>query len=147
MSKRPISYFCFSFLFLLSLNLSSYSQIRLASPYSRFGIGDLSDNNNAWNLAMGGSSIAFRSPYHINYGNPASYTAFDSLSFVFEGGFNMDIIKQTSNVQSESGNFASVGYILFGMPVTKWWRTSIGLQASARLIRPIYCESIPAQVE
>jgi len=127
MSKRPISYFCFSILFLLSLNLSSYSQIRLASPYSRFGIGDLNDNNNSWNLSMGGSSIAFRSPYHINYGNPASYTAFDSLSFIFEGGFNMDIIKLTSNVQSENRNFASVGYLLFGMPVTKWWRTSIGL--------------------
>jgi hypothetical protein len=127
MSKRLISFFCFSILFLLSLNLSSYSQIRLASPYSRFGIGDLSDNNNAWNLAMGGSGIAFRSPYHINYGNPASYTAFDSLSFVFEGGFNMDIIKLTSNIQTENRNFASVGYLLFGMPVTKWWRTSIGL--------------------
>jgi hypothetical protein len=76
---------------------------------------------------MGGSGIAFRSPYHINYGNPASYTAFDSLSFVFEGGFNLDIIKLTSNVQTENRNFASVGYLLFGMPVTKWWRTSLGL--------------------
>ena len=127
MLKRPISYFCFSILFLLFLNSPSFSQIRLASPYSRFGIGDLSDNNNAWNLSMGGSGIAFRSPYHINYGNPASYTAFDSLSFVFEGGFNLDIIKLTSNIQSENRNFASVGYLLFGMPVTKWWRTSLGM--------------------
>jgi hypothetical protein len=127
MSKRPISYFFFSLLLLLLLNSSSYSQIRLASPYSRFGIGDLSDNNNAWNLSMGGSSIAFRSPYHINYGNPASYTAFDSLSFVFEGGFNVDIVKLTSTIQTENRNFASVGYLLFGMPVTKWWRTSLGM--------------------
>jgi len=127
MSKRLFSYFCFSFLLLLFLNLSSYSQIRLASPYSRFGIGDLSDNNNAWNLSMGGAGIAFRSPYHINYGNPASYTAFDSLSFIFEGGFNLDMIKLTSTLQTENRNFASVGYMVFGMPVTKWWRTSLGL--------------------
>ena len=127
MSKRPISYFFFSLIFLLLLNSSSYSQLRLASPYSRFGIGDLSDNNNAWNLSMGGSSIAFRSPYHISYANPASYTAFDSLSFVFEGGFNIDIIKLASVVQSDNRNIASVGYLLFGMPVTKWWRTSIGM--------------------
>jgi len=133
MSKKPISYFFFSLIFLLLLNSSSYSQLRLASPYSRFGIGDLSDNNNAWNLSMGGSSIAFRSPYHISYGNPASYTAFDSLSFVFEGGFNVDIIQLTSTVQTENRNIASVGYLLFGMPVTKWWRTSIGMVPYSRI--------------
>jgi hypothetical protein len=127
MLKKPVNYLSLSVFLLLTLNLTSFSQIRLASPYSRFGIGDLSDNNNAWNLAMGGSSLAFRSPYHINYGNPASYTAFDSLSFIFEGGFNIDIIKLTSTIQTENRNFASVGYILFGMPVTKWWRTSLGL--------------------
>ena len=104
-----------------------YSQLRTASPYSRFGIGDLSENNNAWNLSMGDASIAFRSPIHINYANPASYTAFDSSSFIFEGGFNLDIIKLTSNLQTANRNFASVGYFLFGVPVTKWWRTSIGL--------------------
>jgi len=127
MSQRPISYFFFSLVLLLFLNGSSYSQTRLASPYSRFGIGDLSENNNAWNLSMGGSGIAFRSPYHVNYSNPASYTAFDSLSFIFEGGFNIDMIKLTSTLQSDNRNVASVGYLLFGMPVTKWWRTSIGM--------------------
>ena len=127
MLKRPVNLFLSSLFLLLFLNLVSYSQARLASPYSRFGIGDLSDNNNAWNLGMGGSGIAFRSQYHINYANPASYTTFDSLSFVFEGGFNLDIIKLTSSLQTENRNLASVGYILFGMPVTKWWRTSLGL--------------------
>jgi hypothetical protein len=127
MSKIPISYFFLTLVFLLLLNSSSYAQARLASPYSRFGIGDLSENNNSWNLAMGGTCIAFRSPYHVNYGNPASYTSFDSLSFIFEGGFNVDIIKLKSTYQTENRNIASVGYLMFGMPVTKWWRTSIGL--------------------
>ena len=107
--------------------LAAVAQIRIASPYSRFGIGDLADNNNAWNLSMGQTSFAIRSPYHINYGNPASYTAFDSLSFVFEGGFNADIVQLSSNVQTATRNYASLGYVLFGMPVTKWWRTSLGL--------------------
>ena len=118
------------FLFLLICLLtvsSSFAQIRIASPYSRFGIGDLADNNNAWNLSMGQTSYAIRSPYHINYGNPASYTAFDSLSFVFEGGFNADIVQLSSNVQTVTSNYASLGYVLFGLPITKWWRTSFGL--------------------
>ena len=118
----------FLFLLICFLTVSSgFAQIRIASPYSRFGIGDLADNNNAWNLSMGQTSYAIRSPYHINYGNPASYTAFDSLSFVFEGGFNADIVQLSSNVQTVTSNYASLGYILFGLPVTKWWRTSFGL--------------------
>lgn len=118
------------FLFLLIGCLTTFSavaQIRIASPYSRFGIGDLADNNNAWNLSMGQTTFAIRSPYHINYGNPASYTAFDSLSFVFEAGFNADIVQLSSNTQTTTRNYASLGYILFGMPITKWWRTSFGL--------------------
>jgi hypothetical protein len=112
------------FLFVVS---AGFSQTRITSPYSRFGLGDLSDNNNAWNLAMGQIGYAVRSPFHVNYSNPASYTAFDSLSFMFEGGFNVDLVRMTSNVQTVSRNYASLGYILFGMPVTKWWKTSIGL--------------------
>ncbi len=118
------------FLFLLIgclTTVATMAQIRIASPYSRFGIGDLADNNNAWNLSMGQTAFAIRSPYHINYGNPASYTAFDSLSFVFEGGFNADVVQLSSNAQTATRNYASLGYVLFGMPVTRWWRTSFGL--------------------
>lgn len=129
MSLKPNSLrtsFIFIFLFLF-LDLTLLSQIRITSPYSRFGVGDISENNNAWNLSMGQTSYAFRSPYHINYSNPASYSAFDSTSFVFEGGFNADVVQLTSNFQTVNRNYASLGYLLFGMPVTKWWRTSIGL--------------------
>lgn len=119
--RLPITIFC------LLLSLTLYSQIRIASPYSRFGIGDLSDNNNAWNNSMGQLGLALRSPYHVNYMNPASYTAFDSLSFVFEGGFNGELVTLKSDYQSVNRNYASLGYLLFGMPVTKWWKTSLGL--------------------
>ena len=112
---------------LLLLQLSLFSQIRISSPYSRFGIGDISENNNAWNMSMGQVSYAFRSPFHINYSNPASYTAFDSTSFVFEGGANADVVTLTSTFQKVNRNYASLGYLLFGFPVVKWWRTSIGL--------------------
>jgi hypothetical protein len=111
----------------LFLSLSLFSQIRITSPYSRFGIGDLTDNNNAWNMSMGQLGIGTRSPYHVNYANPASFTAFDSLSFVFEGGFNGEFVTLNSNYQTATRNYASLGYLLFGMPVNKWWKTSLGL--------------------
>lgn len=114
-------------LFIVLVNSTAFSQIRTASPYSRYGLGDLNENNNAWNLSMGDLSMALRSPGHINYANPASYTAFDSMSFNFEGGFNIDFIKLNSTLQTENRTFGSVGYFLFGLPVTRWWRTSIGM--------------------
>jgi hypothetical protein len=111
----------------LFLSLTLFSQIQIISPYSRFGLGDMSDNNNAWNMTMGQLGIGMRSPYHVNYTNPASYMAFDSLSFVFEGGFNGEFVNLTSDFQSVSRNYASLGYLLFGMPVIRWWKTSLGL--------------------
>jgi len=78
-------------------------------------------------MSMGQLGIGTRSPYHINYANPASYTAFDSLSFVFEGGFNGEFVTLSSDFQTINRNYASLGYLLFGMPVNRWWKTSLGL--------------------
>jgi len=112
---------------LLLLVLYTHAQIRISSPYSRFGLGDITGNNNAWNASMGKIGYGVRSPYHVNFNNPASYTAFDSVSFVFEGGFVSDFVTLKSSVQSDSRNYTSLGYLLFGIPVTRWWKTSIGL--------------------
>ena len=116
-------------LLLFSLLLSTLlsAQIRIASPYSRFGIGDLSGINNDWNFSMGSTGIAFRSPLHINILNPASYSEFDSTSFVFEGGVLMNTTQLRTNIQTVSRNNASLGYLLFGFPVTRWWKTSVGV--------------------
>ena len=86
MIKNRCNYrFYLSALFLI-LYCSLSAQTIITSPYSRYGVGDLTNNTNAWNFAMGGTAIGLRSPNHINLNNPASYTAFDSSSFVFEGG-------------------------------------------------------------
>lgn len=127
MSVKHLKYpLLFSVFFLLSF-VAVRGQIQIASPYSRFGIGDLSDNNNAWNSSMGEIGFGVRSNYHINYSNPASYTAFDSTSFLFEGGAMSTQVTLNSNIQSVSRNYATLGYLVFGFPVTKWWRTSFGL--------------------
>ncbi|MCX6277191.1 MAG: hypothetical protein NT004_03730 [Bacteroidetes bacterium] len=127
MLLKPVSLrISFSLVFLI-LFIQVFSQISIVSPYSRFGIGDIADNNNAWNMAMGQLGIGVQSPYHVNYANPASFSAFDSLSFVFEGGLNGEFITLTSNFQNVNRSTASLGYLLFGMPVNRWWKTSLGL--------------------
>jgi hypothetical protein len=118
--------FCLSVLLLL-FSFSLSAQTIITSPYSRFGIGDLTANANAWNFSMGGNSIGLRSPYHINFINPASYTAFDSSSFVFEGGVSFKYVQLKTDLQSTNRTYASLGYLTFGFPVTKWWKTTLGL--------------------
>jgi hypothetical protein len=52
------------------------------TPYSIFGIGDIYTQGSAYNKGMGGVGIATRNRRFINYLNPASVTARDSLSFM-----------------------------------------------------------------
>src|SRR6185295_19562208 len=51
-----------------------------SSPYSRYGIGDLSGKGFAQGFALGGSHIALQNDttqlFFINSGNPASYANF-----------------------------------------------------------------------
>ncbi|MDP4281241.1 MAG: hypothetical protein Q8867_03745 [Bacteroidota bacterium] len=108
-------------------HFSSFAQINIPSPYSRFGIGELNETSNIWNQSLGECGFAFRSPYHINFNNPASYTAIDSLTFLFEGGITAMSVKLSTNTQQVTRDYASIGHLLFGFPVTKWWRTTLGL--------------------
>ncbi|MCF8360051.1 MAG: hypothetical protein K9H26_14935 [Prolixibacteraceae bacterium] len=64
-------------------------QNNTSSPYSKFGIGDLASIGYGRNLALGGTGLALRDPYHINLKNPASLTAIDSMNFLFETGVNI----------------------------------------------------------
>jgi len=76
---------------------------------------------------MGGISLAFSSPYYINTANPASYAAFDSTSFIFDGSVYGRLSTLRTDQLSQKSQYAMLGSLLFGFPVTKWWRSSFGL--------------------
>lgn len=103
------------------------AQDRISSPYSRFGIGELFGNTHVNNMAMGGLSQAVYNPLFVNPANPASYTAFDSLSFVFDVSLHARMNKLSTTTASQSSDYASLGNLLFGFPVTGWWKASFGL--------------------
>ena len=71
------------------------------SPYSIFGIGDISKEGTAYNKSMGGVGIASRNRRVINYLNPAAVTARDSLSFMADFGL------QQSNKVYKQGDIRS----------------------------------------
>lgn len=106
---------------------SAFAQTRIGSPYTRYGLGDLMNSKYMRSMSMGGTSYGFRNAYSVNYSNPASYTAFDSLSFVFETGINSSITQLKSLTQKQTSNYSSLSYIAFGFPISRWWGASIGL--------------------
>lgn len=68
------------------------------SPYSRYGMGLLSDHSSGITKAMGGIGTGFRERNTLNLKNPASYSSVDTLTFLADIGFSL----QNTNFE-ESG--------------------------------------------
>ena len=86
------------------------------SPYSRYGIGDLSDQNTAAAEAMGGLSATYHDIFHLNILNPASFSYLKSTAFEV-GLFGKYTQLAKGDMKSEviSGN---IRYIALGFPLT-----------------------------
>ena len=63
------------------------AQTGVNSPYSRYGLGLLSDQSTGITKSMGGIGAGFRYPNTLNIKNPASYSTVDTLTFVADLGF------------------------------------------------------------
>ncbi len=113
---------------LLLLGSITQAQNKINSPYSRYGLGQLTGRNvHPIMMGMGGLSIGYYDPSMVNPANPASYAVFDSTTFMFEVGLNANLTTLKTDALSESGNNVTLSYIYMGFPVTKWWRSSLGL--------------------
>jgi hypothetical protein len=97
------------------------------SPYSRYGYGLLGDYSNTMQKAMGGVGYAMRSGRQINFMNPASYAAMDSLTFLFDMGADVKVLKTTDSGESGSNFTGGLNYISMQVPITKWLGASAGL--------------------
>ncbi|NLB92280.1 MAG: hypothetical protein GX792_02535 [Bacteroidales bacterium] len=98
-----------------------------SSPYSRFGIGDLQPYSFGRSVAMGGASLASRNAQQINISNPASYTAQDSLVFMFEFGLSGKFANYSNDIASKNANDVNFRYFAMNFQITNWMATSLGL--------------------
>ncbi|MDY6326132.1 MAG: hypothetical protein SPL42_07385 [Bacteroidales bacterium] len=113
--------------FMLLCLLHVKAQNEPVSPYSSYGIGIVNRSSNGILDAMGGVSYAMQNPYYINFRNPASYAAFDSLSFVADAGASLYSSRMQQNGTTQRNTYAKPGYLAIGLPVTRHWRTSLGI--------------------
>lgn len=88
-----------------TLNIGSSS---VNSPYTRYGYGELSGQGLVNTKGMGGIAYGLRDKYHINPVNPASYTAVDSLTFLFDAGItlqNTNFSDGTTKINARNSSF------------------------------------------
>ncbi len=116
------------FLLLTLLGLQwTAAQNEISNPYSGFGVGIMNSSSNGILNGMGGTSYAMQSPYYINFRNPASYACYDSLSFVADVGASIYASSLSTDNLTQKNNYARPDYIAIGLPVTRHWRTSVGV--------------------
>lgn len=144
LSKKALSIkTCFSVLCLLCI-AGVHAQEN--SPYSRYGIGNLSPNTNIVNRSMGGISAAYSDILSVNFNNPASYSSFQTIveqrsqrpasgRVVFDVGLNYDnkTIREPNNPVKFGTSNVFFSYVQLGIPLKKNWGLSFGLRPVSRI--------------
>ena len=85
------------------------------SPYSRFGIGDITDNNFNHTRQMSGLGASYLDGYHINIVNPASYSFLNSTAFdvgLFAKRTWIEDSKTTTKIWSGNLDYISLAFPL-----------------------------------
>ena len=98
------------FIAFLFFSISMMGQSGTNSPYSQYGLGRLSDASQSMSRGMNGVGVAFREHNQVNTLNPASYSAIDSLTFVFDVGMSMHRTNFKENGKSKNANNANFEY-------------------------------------
>ncbi len=83
------------------------------SPYSIYGIGDISKEGTAFNKSMGGVGLATRNRRFINYLNPAAVTARDTLSFMADFGMEQsNKVYRQGDLRSAHNTFNIYNFVM-----------------------------------
>lgn len=124
---------------ILSFSVTTlFAQNNTSSPYSGFGIGELEMSSGGRNTAMGQTGIALRSNLFINTANPASLTAIDSQSFLFDIGMNFKNTQLKNSTKTVNVNDGNLSWIQIGFPITKKLFGGISLNPKSSVGYNIY---------
>ena len=116
----------FTLLFFIFISESLIAQ-QSSSPYSRFGLGDLKSQFSPVFNSLGGGGFAINDSKIINPFSPATYSSFESNSFLFSTGLNNELVNIQSNDESKTLNNLSLSHITFGFPLTNKIGSSFGI--------------------
>ena len=107
MSYKRLTNICLLIFFAMTTMAQSGSN----SPYTRYGFGQLSDQSFGNSKAMGGIAYGLRNGLQINAANPASYSAVDSLTFLFDAGMSLQNANFQENGVKTNAKNSTIDYI------------------------------------
>ncbi len=121
------------------------------SPYSRYGIGDLTPTTHIINRGMGGVSAGYTDFLSINFSNPASYSSFQAIReqkskkltsgrAILDVGLNFEnrTLRETSPPKKFVASNALFSYVQVGVPLKTNWGLSFGLRPISRVSYNIF---------
>lgn len=103
------------------------AQSNTNSPYSQYGLGALADQSTGFNRGMNGLSLGFHDGGQVNYLNPASYAAMDSLTFLFDMGLSGQVTNFKEGGNRINASNASFEYAVGGFRLLKDIGMSFGV--------------------
>ena len=110
-------------LFFILMGGASFAQdtdaLGTYTPYSLFGVGELEKQGTSFNKGMGGIGIGVRDNRYINYLNPASITARDTLAFMLDFGLNQKNFYSSDGESKSAFNTANMQNMMFTAPIYK----------------------------
>ena len=101
-----------------------WAQNATSSPSSRFGYGELNNNLPNAYRAMGGVGIGMRSNKLINPSQPASYTACDSMTFMFDVAGSLLYTNYGDSYGQSNKMNGNLEYVTMQFPI---WRQHIAM--------------------
>jgi hypothetical protein len=111
-----------------AVTLSGMAQIsKTLSPYSMYGLGVLADQSQGFNRGMGGLSMGIRGGSIVNMKNPASYSAVDSLTMIFDMGVSGQITNFKEGGMSKNRKTADFDYVVSLFRVMPKMGVSVGV--------------------
>lgn len=132
--KRTLGFIAASF-------ITSFSIAQENSPYSRYGLGDISPNQNMVNRAMGGISAGYSDFQSINFVNPASLANLRSTVFDIGGSIDIRNLKSNNTPEKFKSVNTFISYLQIGFPIASqkfqkkgnYWGVSFGLRPVTRI--------------
>ena len=98
------------------------------TPYSVYGVGEMYMDGSAFNMTQGGVGIATRDKRFVNFLNPASVTARDSLSFMADFGMaNRNAYFRQGNVRSVNNLFNITDFVI-SFPIYRSSAMMVGIK-------------------
>jgi hypothetical protein len=117
----------FSAILFCLIAYSGFAQQNVSSPYSRYGLGDLTNTSFAHYTGMGSANIALADSFLLNISNPASLSFIRKHQPIFDIGISGQFITNRSTTESAGSSAMGLKNIALGFPINNRWGFAFGI--------------------